>query len=182
MKKLYMFISIFLYTFVCCEKFDFTEIPTLETKRLILRKPDLTDAASVFAMSSNPDVVKLTGMFDLHTCMEQAQKFITRSMEHYSNKEAIPWIVVEKETNRVIGFVRIMCYSPANFRAEIGYTFIQDVWNKGYCTEAARELLRFGFERLDVVRMQATCDPRNIGSKLADQSFLLSAVRNSVKI
>jgi RimJ/RimL family protein N-acetyltransferase len=47
---------------------------------------------------------------------------------------------------------------------ELGYVMHPDVWGRGYATEAARLLLRFGFEDLGLEQVVATCDPRNVAS------------------
>jgi [ribosomal protein S5]-alanine N-acetyltransferase len=47
---------------------------------------------------------------------------------------------------------------------ELGYIFHRDVWSQGYATEAAGLLLLFGFNRLRLRRIAATCHPDNIAS------------------
>jgi len=49
--------------------------------------------------------------------------------------------------------------------AEIGYILSPDEWGHGYATAIANFLLEFGFERLDLHRITATCDPRNVASE-----------------
>ena len=48
--------------------------------------------------------------------------------------------------------------------AEIGYVISKDYWGKGLTTEVAKELVKFGFEEMDLVRVQARCDVENIAS------------------
>lgn len=43
----------------------------------------------------------------------------------------------------------------SNQLCELGYWVGKPFWGKGYCTEAARELLRYGFETLGINRIQA---------------------------
>lgn len=40
----------------------------------------------------------------------------------------------------------------------------QDYWGKGIMSEAAKEVISFGFHNLDLVRIQARCDVENIAS------------------
>jgi RimJ/RimL family protein N-acetyltransferase len=54
--------------------------------------------------------------------------------------------------------------SPIHKQAEIGYAINRKFWNQGYMTEAARRIIRFGFEELGMHRIFATCDPENTGS------------------
>jgi len=48
--------------------------------------------------------------------------------------------------------------------ASIGYTVAQAEWNKGYASEAAAAVLKFGFEELRLSRIKANCDADNVGS------------------
>ena len=54
--------------------------------------------------------------------------------------------------------------TPRFRRAEIGYWLGTEHWNHGYTTEAARRIVAFGFAQLGLVRIQATCYPRNPAS------------------
>ena len=46
----------------------------------------------------------------------------------------------------------------------MGYEFNPDYWGRGYATEAAREMLRFGFEELQLHRITAGCIADNAAS------------------
>ena len=46
----------------------------------------------------------------------------------------------------------------------MGYTIARPAWGQGFGTEAAGAVLRFGFDRLGLHKVSATCDPANIGS------------------
>ncbi|WP_349824365.1 GNAT family N-acetyltransferase [Brenneria sp. g21c3] len=38
-------------------------------------------------------------------------------------------------------------------------------WGKGYCTEAVRAMIHYGFRQLGLCRINARCDDENIASK-----------------
>jgi RimJ/RimL family protein N-acetyltransferase len=54
--------------------------------------------------------------------------------------------------------------SSEHRRGEIGYVLAREFWGHGYATEAARRLLTFGFDELDLHKITATCDPENRAS------------------
>jgi RimJ/RimL family protein N-acetyltransferase len=54
--------------------------------------------------------------------------------------------------------------SQSHNRAELGYWIGVPYWNQGYCTEAARAVLRYGFETLGLNRIQARHLARNPAS------------------
>ena len=51
-----------------------------------------------------------------------------------------------------------------NRRCEIGYALASRHWGEGYATEALRAAIRHGFDALNLNRIEADIDPRNIGS------------------
>jgi RimJ/RimL family protein N-acetyltransferase len=76
--------------------------------------------------------------------------------------QALALAVVRRDTGELIGDVLLMWNDPA--QAEIGYVLHPDHGGRGYATEAARELLRLGFEGLGLHRITARIDERNPAS------------------
>jgi RimJ/RimL family protein N-acetyltransferase len=69
-----------------------------------------------------------------------------------------------KADDRVIGSIRLWVIDEDNRTAEIGYALHKDYWRQGLTSEAARALIRVGFETLGLHRIIAICDARNRGS------------------
>ena len=74
------------------------------------------------------------------------------------------FVVALRGNNQIIGSCGIHIHRPEHQIAEIGYCFNKQFWRQGYATETAGALLKFGFETLHLHRIEATCDPRNVGS------------------
>lgn len=72
--------------------------------------------------------------------------------------------VVERDSGRLVGSAALRVTSREHARGELGYVFHREVWSRGYATEAGRLLLLFGFERLGLRRIAATCRPENVAS------------------
>ena len=53
---------------------------------------------------------------------------------------------------------------PDGHQGALGYCFAKSAWGRGIATESAREILRFGFEELDLHRVWAGRDTANAGS------------------
>ena len=70
----------------------------------------------------------------------------------------------ERATGRFVGEVVLRWISEESRQGEIGWSLQPDAQGKGFATEAARELLRLGFEEMGLHRIFAECDPRNDGS------------------
>ncbi|GAA6614965.1 GNAT family N-acetyltransferase [Scytonema sp. NUACC26] len=139
----------------------FKHFPTIETKNLILRETKLADAQDIFQIFANDEV---TRYHDLETAtrVEQAQFLIERRAERFQNKQGIRWGIARKEDNIIIGSCG---YSIKNrFLLEIGYELARDYWGKGIMTEALQAIIKWGFQELDINRIEAMVLIENIAS------------------
>jgi len=99
----------------------------------------------------------------------------------YTRKDAVAWIrknlklqksrkpekinfVIEID-GEVAGSVGLSDINRKNKRAELGYWLARKYWNKGIMTRAIRPMIRFGFEKLRLVRIYAFVFPPNKASK-----------------
>lgn len=64
----------------------------------------------------------------------------------------------------MIGAVEFNIRDFTNRIGEIGYIINPEYWGMGFATEVAKVLITYGFDRLNLHRIFATCDPSNIGS------------------
>jgi ribosomal-protein-alanine N-acetyltransferase len=69
--------------------------------------------------------------------------------------EFYDWAVVERESGRMIGTCGFTRFDLPHNSAEIGYVLNPDFHGRGYGTEAAARVVRFGFERLRLHRIEA---------------------------
>ncbi|MFJ7640001.1 GNAT family N-acetyltransferase [Peribacillus sp. NPDC097225] len=141
----------------------FENFPTLETERLILRKITWEDAEDIHVYGSDEAVTKYV-TWDNHKTLADTRDFIDFAMAQYENKHVAPWGIQYKETRKIIGTIDFVSWLVAHRVAEIGYVLSQDYWGKGIMTEAANEVIAFGFNRMNVVRIQARCFVENTGS------------------
>jgi RimJ/RimL family protein N-acetyltransferase len=72
--------------------------------------------------------------------------------------------VVLKDTGRLIGNCGVRVNDPDLREGNIGYELGSRYWGQGYATEAAREIVRFGFEELGLHRIWSWCVAENTGS------------------
>lgn len=64
----------------------------------------------------------------------------------------------------MIGSISLVINQISNF-AELGYWIRRDEWNKGYCTEAGKAIIQFGFEHLNLNKIVAEFMTRNVASE-----------------
>lgn len=118
---------------------------TLETKRLILRSFQESDAADLFAYASNPEVGPPAG-WNPHKDMEESLAVI-RDIFIPSDTLA----VVLKQTGRVIGSAGFVDKHRSELglpSEEIGYSLSREYWGQGLIPEAVTAIIRHAFEEL----------------------------------
>jgi len=72
--------------------------------------------------------------------------------------------IVVRADDQLVGAVHLREVSGEHRRGEMGYVLAAAQWGKGYATEAATAMLRFGFDQLGIHKIIATCDPDNVAS------------------
>lgn len=138
-------------------------LPMLETERLLLRKITLDDIEDMNLYSSNEQVTKYV-TWNTHKTLSDTKAFVEFVLNKYENEQVAPWGIENKENGKFIGTIDFVWWKPEHKIAEIGYVISKDFWGKGLTTEAAKKIVRFGFEKMDLVRIQARCFVKNIGS------------------
>ncbi|MBX9724372.1 MAG: GNAT family N-acetyltransferase, partial [Candidatus Obscuribacterales bacterium] len=69
-----------------------------------------------------------------------------------------------KDTSKLIGACGIRIQDLDHDQAEIGYCYNKNYWGQGFASEAAKAVLNFGFRKLGLHRVIATCDTKNLAS------------------
>jgi ribosomal-protein-alanine N-acetyltransferase len=141
----------------------FADLPSLSTERLVLRRMSMDDAADMFENSSDPEMTRYVG-WDAHRTIEDSRAFLATVIEQYHNGHVANWGIEQRENGRLIGTCGFIYWNITHARAEIGYALGRKYWNMGYMTEAVDEVLRFGFQRMELNRIEARCEVENIAS------------------
>ena len=142
----------------------FGSLPTLETKRLKLRLFKQTDVDDVYEYCSDDEVTKYMP-FATYTTRQEAEERIKFCLESYEQMDRpILWAIEYKENGKLIGGIDFVKWDEQANCAEIGYILNKEYWNKGIMTEAVGEVIKFGFEKMELNRIEIRCDERNIAS------------------
>ena len=126
-------------------------LPTLETKRLRIRPYSEADIPELLPLIGTRDVAATT-LRIAHPYTEQdARAFLDLAKEPGKMWLAITFL----SDGRQIGGIG-MRIEEQHRHAELGYWLGVPYWGQGYATEAGREMIRYGFEELDLHRIFAT--------------------------
>ena len=139
------------------------DFPSLETARLFLRPMSTLDLEFVFRHFSDPDVNRYLLDEEPVTTLEQAQDII----DFYSSPEGKPynrWVIIRKNDMRAVGTCGYHQWQKVHHRAEVGYDLEKNSWRQGIMTEALRVMLQYGFDHMDLNRVEALVYQENDAS------------------
>lgn len=124
----------------------------LETKRLLLRPWEESDAEELYKYAKDPSVGPIAG-WPPHTSVEESREII-REVLGVPETYAIIW----KETGFPIGAIGITTgdqtdLTDAEDECELGYWLGVPYWGQGIMPEAVKEVLRYGFEELGMKKI-----------------------------
>ena len=138
------------------------ELP-LESNRLRLRRFTKADLTDFVRYRRQPEVARLQ-LWDEDYSLEDAQAFLAAQTAELGEPDSRVQLAMEhKETKKLLGDVFVHTLSDVR-QLEIGYTLALEHQGKGYMREALEVVLSSWFEDDTHHRVQATTDPRNVGS------------------
>ena len=137
-------------------------IPTLRTQRLVLRPFSPSDAPAVQRLAGDREVASTTLTIPHPYEDGMAEAWIEGRASAWAEKKALT-LAVTTEADGLVGAMGLHL-ELEHLRAELGYWIGVPFWNRGYATEAAEAVMKFGFEELGLNRIEAEHFTRNPAS------------------
>ena len=128
----------------------------IETNRLLLCRFTPADGADFSEILTNPEVCYFEPYqpFTHEKALAEAEKL--------SHDDSF-FAVVLKDSGKLIG--KLYLHDEEFFGTyELGYTFHQSYWGKGYATESVKALMHYVFTEMNVRRIFSEADVRNVRS------------------
>ncbi len=139
-------------------------MPTLETRRLVLRPMRVSDVDALLRIFVDPRVMASFGAAPFSR--EQMEHWIQRNLAHQDAHGYGLFTVTLKGSGAVIGDCGLENMEVAGTRrVELGYDFRSDYWNKGYATESAGAVRDFAFQSLHLSQLISLIRVGNNASK-----------------
>ncbi len=139
------------------------ELPTITTERLVLRPFALSDAADVQRLAGEWAVADTTTNISHPYPDGAAAQWIGSHAERFAQREIMTLAVTLRDSGELAGCISLRLKDNDD-RAEMGYWMGVPYWNQGYCSEAARALVAYGFEQMGLHRIYAHHLTRNPAS------------------
>lgn len=136
----------------------------IDTERLSLRLWKQDDIQSYYDINQDPQVIEyLRGSLTV----QQVEDFMVAANSHYNTHGYTLCAVELKATRELIGFIGLnYVVWDAHFTpvVEIGWRLGSQYWGKGYATEGAHAVLKYGFQVMQLEEIVAFTVPANVRS------------------
>jgi len=138
----------------------------LETKRLILRKPKISDWSDIVEGIGEYDVAKMLVKVPYPYTGKDAKSFLKRKIKIWRGKDINDYVfMIElRSEKKVIGCIGLHEVDRFFGVATVGSWINKKYWRNGYMTETQIVLNNFAFNKLKLRRLNADVFTGNIAS------------------
>ena len=138
--------------------------PVLSGQRVRLRGPSTDDIDAVFALFSDPGVMRYWSSAPMQV-RAQAEGKVDEMRDAFARRDMLHWLIVDRRSDVAIGSCTLFRFDARHRHAEVGYALRSDRWGRGLAAEAVSLALDWGFRTLMLHRIEADIDPRNDASR-----------------
>lgn len=151
--------------------FDFNEKYILENEKIILKPLEKTDFEKLLVFSLNEPEIWKYSLVD--AIGENGLKnYINLALQGRNNKKEYPFVVIEKESNKIIGSTRFYDIQLNNKTSQLGFTWYgKEFQGTGVNKHCKYLLLKFAFEKIGFERIEFRADNNNERSIRAMKSI-----------
>ena len=138
-------------------------LPTIVASRVRLRWLTDADVPALFTVFGDAEVMRYWS-HEPFKSMDDARKYLASIRECFAKRELFQWGIERVDAPGVIGTCTLAHLDAQHKRAEVGFALARAHWGKGHISEALPAIIRFAFDQLELERLTADADPRNLGS------------------
>lgn len=162
----------------------FSKFPTIELGNLRLRDMMLSDKEQYYKLMSDPEVTKFLSEEDVPNSVEEAVNEIKFWGGLFYRKQSIFWAVADANSDEFIGTIGFNNWSFNNKRAEISYDLMREHWRKGIMSKCINNIIVFGFQNMELNRIEARTMVDNIPSQkiLEKTGFKYEGIQKGYRI
>src|SRR5437899_3970563 len=138
--------------------------PRLATSRLTLREIAASDAPSLLAIHGDREAMRWFGT-DSITSLDQAEEMVKIFAGwRKAPVSGIRWGIERSRDRRFVGTCGLFRWNKRWKSCTVGYELAQEAWGQGLMTEALSAALTWGFEGMELNRIEAQVHPHNVSS------------------
>ncbi len=137
----------------------------IETERLLLHEISRNDLEDIHRLHSTPEVDQYNTL-GIPYSVKHTEAILQPMFEGKKQKprSLFTWKILSKETDEFLGLAGYILSNNRSKEGEIYYKLFPKYWGRGYATEVTKRLIRFGFEKLELHRVEAGVVVENVRS------------------
>ena len=128
----------------------------IETRRLLLRKFNISDARQMFDNWASDDDVAKYMRWKSHKDIETTKAVINMWLKDYEKDDVYRWVIVLKETGELAGAIDVVNFNKEEKAAYAGYCLSKKHWNKGIMTEALKNVIGYLFNEDGIEKVRSS--------------------------
>jgi [ribosomal protein S5]-alanine N-acetyltransferase len=149
----------------------------LNTGRIRLRPPALLDAAALYDLFNDPEVMHGLGQEPV-AAPEQARAIVERWIAAWRRDALGPFVIeTAGPSRRLVGEAGLMIFDTRGWTAstwadagshaqpELGWALIRAHWGRGYATEAAAAIRAWAYEHRSIEQLVSLISSDNVRSQ-----------------
>ena len=138
---------------------------TIETERLILRRFEYTDDNAMLKNWVADEKIQSLYSEPVYSTKDAVRELLDKYIGSYEKNDYYRWAVIEKKSGECIGQIAYFLVDSKNHFAEIEYCIGSDFQCKGFATEAAKAIIAYGFDKINLHKVQICTKTINKPSK-----------------
>ncbi|GAB7126637.1 GNAT family protein [Silvimonas sp. JCM 19000] len=138
--------------------------PLVHASRLLLRPLTHADAPRLYAIHSDPQVMRWFGSDALRQPEEAITLIDTFNARWCEPVPGVRWAIERRSDGLLLGTCGLGRWNRSWHSAVTGYELARDAWGNGYMAEALRAALGWGWARMELNRVEAQIHPANAAS------------------
>ncbi len=142
---------------------QFNPFPKLVTNNFVLRQLQKKDENEIYIARSDEEILKYIDIPKADN-LEDARKFIDKITNIIRNNESIYWAISYKKNDKLIGTICLWNIDESKLKADIGFVLLPEFQGKNVMQEVIPAVLKYGFEKMNLAKIEGEVDPRNIKS------------------
>jgi RimJ/RimL family protein N-acetyltransferase len=136
-----------------------------ETERLTIRPFTEADLEALYALHSDPEVMRFITDGEPQTFAKVRDEVLPRFIDYGRRHAGLGILAADLwASGELVGWFQLQIHAADPKELELGYRLRRDCWGKGYATEGSRALLDIAFNRHDAERVVAGAMKANRGS------------------
>ena len=137
----------------------------IETERLLLRRFAYTDADAMLQYWIADESIQSLYSEPVYTTKKAVKELLDKYIGSYEKNDYYRWAIILKETGECIGQIAYFLVDSKNHFAEIEYCIGSAFQCKGFATEATQTVIAYGFEQMNLHKVQICTKTINLPSK-----------------